>query len=59
MTLLLSGDISLNPAPTSDGVSHSFCKSFENKGLCFLHLNVNNILPKLDELKRLQEILKL
>ena len=51
MLLLLSGDISLNPGPTSNSVSHSLWKSFENKDLQLLHLNINSILPKLDELK--------
>ena len=51
MLLLLSGYISLNPVPTSNSVSQSFWKPFQNKGLHFLHLNINSILPKLDELK--------
>ena len=51
MLLLLSGDISLNPGPTPNSVSQSFWKPSENKGLHFLHLNSNRILPKLDELK--------
>ena len=51
MFLLLSGDISLNPGPTPNSISQSFWKPFENKGLHFLHLNINSILPKLDELK--------
>ena len=51
MLLLLSGDISLNPGPTPNSVSKSFWKHFENKGVHFLHLNINSILPKLDELK--------
>ena len=51
MLLLLSGDISLNPGPTPNSVSQSFWKPFENKGLHFLHLNINSILPKFDELK--------
>ena len=51
MLLLLSGDISLNPGPTPNSVSQSFWKPFENKGLHFLHLNINSIMPKLHELK--------
>ena len=51
MLLLLAGDISLNPGPTPKSISQSFWKPFENKGLQFLHLNINSILPKLDELK--------
>ena len=49
--LLLSGDRSLNPGPTPNSVSQSFWKLFENKALRFLHLNINSILSKLDELK--------
>ena len=51
MLLSLSGDISLNPGPTPNSVSQSFWNPFENRGLLFLHLNINSILPKLDELK--------
>ena len=51
MLLSLSGDISLNPGPPPNSVSKSFWKAFENNNLHFLHLNINSILPKLDELK--------
>ena len=51
MLLFLSGNISLNPGPTPNSISQSFRKLFENKGLHFLFLNVNSILPRLDELK--------
>ena len=51
MLLLLSGDISLNPGPTPNSVSQYFWEPFENKGLHFLHLKINSILTKLDELK--------
>ena len=57
MYLLLSDDISLNPVPTPNSVPQSFYKFFENKGLHFLHLNINSILPKLDELNN--KILKM
>ena len=55
MLLSLSGGISLNPGPTPNSVSQSFWKPFENKSLQFLYLNINNILPKLDELKTITE----
>ena len=51
MFFKLSGDISLNPDPTSNSVFQFFWKPFENKGLHFLHLNFNSILPKLCKLK--------
>ena len=49
--LLLPGDISSSLGPTPNSVSQSFWEPFENKGLHFLHLNINSILLKLDELK--------
>ena len=51
MLLLLSGDITLNTVPTPNSLSQSLWKPFENKDLHFLHLNIDSILPKLDELK--------
>ena len=53
MLLLLVGDISLNPGPTPNRFFQSFWKPFENKGLYCLHLNINSILPKLDELNKI------
>ena len=58
MLSLLSGEISLNPVPTPNSVSQPFWKPFENNGLYFLHLNINSILPKLDELKVIAGITK-
>ena len=48
---LFSANISLNSGPTPNSVSQSFWQPFEDKGLHFLNLNVNSILPKLSELK--------
>ena len=45
MLLLLSGDISLNPGPTANSILK------KKKGLHFLLLNINSILPKSHELK--------
>ena len=45
--LLFSVNISLNLGPTPNSVSQSFGKTFEDKGLHFLHLNNNSILPNL------------
>ena len=50
--ILLSGDISLNPGPDQVdtlGIWHPFKK----RGLHFLHLNVNSLLPKIDELRHI------
>ena len=51
--LLLSGDISLNPGPVQiyPTVNVNIWKSLNKKGLHFLHININSLLPKTDELK--------
>ena len=58
--LLLSGDISLNPGPTqsppqlnSENWSH-----FKKRGLHFIHLNINSLLPKIDELRHIAKTSK-
>ena len=53
--ILLSGDISLNPGPDqvdTSGIWHPFKK----RGLHFLHLNVNSLLPKIDELRYISKL---
>ena len=51
LILLLSGDISLNPGPPHsshiDGLSWNV---FDKKGLHLLHINVNGLLPKIEEI---------
>ena len=51
--LLLSGDVSLHPAALqiSPTVSVNIWEQLNKKGLHFLHINMNSILPKTDELK--------
>ena len=51
--LLLSGDVSLNPAALqiSPTVSVNIWEQLNKKGLHFLHINMNSILPKTDKLK--------
>ena len=51
--LLLSGDVSLNPGPVqiSPPVNINFWEPFNKKDLHFLHININSLLPKIDELK--------
>ena len=44
--MLLSGDVTLNPGPVQ--ISPPVKKK---KGLHFLHININSLLPKIDELK--------
>ena len=53
LLLLLSGDISLNPGPVHQGTLQ--CSNewnvFKNRGLHFIHLNINSLLPKIEELR--------
>ena len=50
--LLPSGDVSLNPGPvqTSPPVNVNIWEPLNKKGLHFLHININSLLPKIDEL---------
>ena len=52
LILLLSGDITLNPGPPHnsqiEGLSWNV---FDKKGLQFLHINVNSLLPKIEEIR--------
>ena len=52
LLLLLSGDIRLNPGPVYQGSLQ--CSNewnvFKNRGLHFIHLNINSLLPKIEEL---------
>ena len=51
--LILSGDISLNPGPVYN--SQSSCSNewnvFKAEGIHLIHLNVNSLLPKIDEIR--------
>ena len=51
--LLLSGDGSLNPEPDqiSLAVNTNIWEPLKKKGLHFLHINRNSLLPKINELK--------
>ena len=48
--MLLSGDLELNPGPNQ--VCNTW-SPFASKGLHFVHLNINSILPKIDELRQI------
>ena len=54
LILLFSGDISLNPGPnrTNDHLTENL-KVFKNRGFHFIHLNINSLLSKIDELREL------
>ena len=53
MLLLLSGDINLNLGPVHQGTRQ--CSNewnvFKNRGLHFIHLNINNFLSKIEKLR--------
>ena len=54
--LLLSGDISLNPGPTQNDHLKENWKIFRNRGLHFRHLDINSLLPRIDELRKIVKI---
>ena len=50
--LLLSCDISLNPGPPHNSqIDRLSLNAFDKKGLHFLHINVNSLLPKIEEVR--------
>ena len=53
LLLLFSGDISLNPGPFSNPqlFKEEEWWAFSNRGLHLIHLNINSLLPKIDELR--------
>ena len=50
MLLLLFGDISLNPGPvnSSGEYSNDQWAVFKKRGLHFVHININSLLPKIN-----------
>ena len=60
MLLFLSGDIRLNPGPVYNNKSlHSNeCNVFRSKWIHLIHLNVNGLLPKIDEMCYIAECTK-
>ena len=46
LILLLSGDIHLNPGPTKISI-------FKKRGLHFVHLNINSLPSKIEELRQI------
>ena len=51
--LLLSGDVTLNPGPIqrSPDISSTIREPLNKKGLHFLHININSLLSKKDEIR--------
>ena len=58
LLLLLSGDISLNPGPFHNlqPLNHDEWNIFKLRKLHFLHLNINSLLPKIDELRHIARL---
>ena len=56
--LLLSGDICLNPGPVHQDTLQCLNEwnVFTNRGLHFIHLNINSLLPKIEELRYIAKI---
>ena len=51
MAVILSGDINLNPGPAArHQLNDPKFEAFNNKRLHLIYLNVNRLLPKIDEL---------
>ena len=48
--LLLSGDINPNPGPQFSETNIMW-EPFKERGLHFIHININSLLPKIDELR--------
>ena len=59
LMLTLSGDIESNPGPEQLNVENLLQEHqqiwlpFRQKGLHFIHLNINSILPKIENLRRI------
>ena len=54
MALLISGDINLNPGPVArHQLNDPKFEAFNNKGFHLIHLNINSLLPKIDELRNI------
>ena len=58
LLLLLSGDISFNSGPfyNLQPLDHNKWNIFKHRGLPFLHLNINSLLPKIDKLRHIARL---
>ena len=50
--LMLAGDVELNPGPSQNSTLYN---PFKTKGLHFVHLNINSIFQKIDELRAISK----
>ena len=48
--LLLSSDVNLNPGPV---LNNNIWEPFDKKGIHLLHININSLLPKINELREI------
>ena len=58
LLLLLSGDITLNPGSFHNlqPLDHDEWNIFKNRGLHLFHLNINSLLPKINELRHIARL---
>ena len=49
--ILLSGDVNLNPGPQNNAQQQNLWDNFSKRGLHLIHLNINSLLPKIEELR--------
>ena len=58
MLLLLSGDSSFNPGPINGSQQHNYDQwtVFKKRGLHFVHININSLLPKTHELRYIAKL---
>ena len=56
LILLCSGDISLNPGPIQNNHLKENWEIFRKRGLHFIHLNINSLMPKINELRKIVKI---
>ena len=55
LLLLLSGDINPNPGPQEPQLNKMW-EPFTKKGLHFIHININSLLPKNDGIKSIAKM---
>ena len=48
--LLLSWDVNLNPGPV---LNNNIWEPFDKRGIHLLHININSLLPKINELREI------
>ena len=56
LLLLISGDIRLNPGPKQLSNINNLSKIFRKRGLHFIHLNINSLLLKIDEVRNIAKV---